>query len=306
MDLWVHKLFFETAVRGTEIDKWLRELNVGRLRRNNYREIIHRLIRFAISRKYLPKDFDEMDAVPVVKVASSEIEIFKPEEMIELLRHAHSTLIPFLTIGGFAGIRHAEIQRLNWRDVDLEAKIIEVRAINAKTASRRIVPVSDNLRAWLKPHHLPEGRICHHSNMSQALRILIRDINQSRRLVWAKEKGVDAITLAETEMQVKRQRPFGARAQMSEDQDGNMSPGAETAAQEGWAPFSWKHNAMRHSYISYRVADTQNVAQVALEAGNSPRMIFKHYREVVRPDAAKAWFSILPADGLKKAEAGTA
>ena len=78
-----------------------------------------------------------------------------------------------------------------------------------------------------------------------------------------------------------------------------MRPGeagskAETAAEEGLAPFAWKHNALRHSFISYRVADIQNVAQVALEAGNSPQMIFKHYRELVRPDAAKAWFSIAP------------
>jgi len=46
--------------------------------------------------------------------------------------------------------------------------------------------------------------------------------------------------------------------------------------------FAWKHNALRHSYISYRVAQIQNVAQVALEAGNSPRMVFSNYRELVR------------------------
>jgi integrase len=55
-----------------------------------------------------------------------------------------------------------------------------------------------------------------------------------------------------------------------------------------------KENALRHSFISYRVADTQNVAQVALEAGNSPGMIFAHYREVVTKDDATKWFSIQP------------
>jgi len=58
--------------------------------------------------------------------------------------------------------------------------------------------------------------------------------------------------------------------------------------------FKWKHNALRHSFISYRVADIQNVAQVALEAGNSPQMIFKHYRELVRPADAQKWFGIAP------------
>jgi hypothetical protein len=77
---------------------------------------------------------------------------------------------------------------------------------------------------------------------------------------------------------------------------GTVMPGAETAKDEGWQPFLWKHNALRHSFISYRVADIQNVAQVALEAGNSPQMIFKHYRELVRPAAAKEWFAIVPPE----------
>jgi len=47
--------------------------------------------------------------------------------------------------------------------------------------------------------------------------------------------------------------------------------------------FAWKHNALRHSFISYRVAQVQNVAQVTLEAGTSPQMIFSNYRELVRP-----------------------
>ena len=54
----------------------------------------------------------------------------------------------------------------------------------------------------------------------------------------------------------------------------------------------WKRNALRHSFISYRVAAIQNVAQVALEAGNSPRVIFSNYREVVTPKQAKEWFEI--------------
>ena len=75
---------------------------------------------------------------------------------------------------------------------------------------------------------------------------------------------------------------------------GTVMPGAETAEAEGWQPFLWKHNALRHSFISYRVAQIKNMAEVALEAGNSPGMIFKHYHELVQPDAAKAWFAIVP------------
>lgn len=53
-------------------------------------------------------------------------------------------------------------------------------------------------------------------------------------------------------------------------------------------------NGLRHSFISARVGVTSNVPEVALEAGNSPAMIFAHYRELLRKDEAEAWFSVFP------------
>jgi hypothetical protein len=37
--------------------------------------------------------------------------------------------------------------------------------------------------------------------------------------------------------------------------------------------------------------------QVALEAGNSPSIIFKHYRELTTEEWAVKWFSIIPKVG---------
>jgi hypothetical protein len=60
------------------------------------------------------------------------------------------------------------------------------------------------------------------------------------------------------------------------------------------AGLKWRENALRHSFVSYRLADLQDVARVALEAGNSPAMIFKHYGELVRPADGARWFQIRP------------
>ncbi len=65
----------------------------------------------------------------------------------------------------------------------------------------------------------------------------------------------------------------------------------DTAARAG---VRWKQNALRHSWTSYRLAEVQDVNRVALEAGNSPQMIFRHYRELATPEQAKSWFSIAP------------
>jgi integrase len=69
----------------------------------------------------------------------------------------------------------------------------------------------------------------------------------------------------------------------------------------GKAGVPWKHNGLRHSFISYRLAVIKNVHQVSLEAGNSPNMVFAHYRQLVRESEAAEWFSIAP---VKKTGAG--
>ena len=46
--------------------------------------------------------------------------------------------------------------------------------------------------------------------------------------------------------------------------------------------------------ISYRLAVVKNEGQVALEAGNSPNVIFKNYRALVKEKAAQTWFNIMP------------
>lgn len=53
-------------------------------------------------------------------------------------------------------------------------------------------------------------------------------------------------------------------------------------------------NAFRHSFISYRCAETGSVDRTAQEAGNSPKVVFSHYRELVTQREGKAWFSTAP------------
>jgi integrase len=55
------------------------------------------------------------------------------------------------------------------------------------------------------------------------------------------------------------------------------------------------HNGLRHSFITYRMAILKSAAEVALEAGNSPRMIFEHYRELATAEEANEWFGVKPS-----------
>jgi integrase len=56
----------------------------------------------------------------------------------------------------------------------------------------------------------------------------------------------------------------------------------------------WPNNVLRHSYATYRLAQCQDAARVALEMGNSPQMLFRNYRELADERDAAAWFSLIP------------
>jgi len=66
------------------------------------------------------------------------------------------------------------------------------------------------------------------------------------------------------------------------------------------AGIEWPNNVLRHSYATYRLAQSQDATRVALEMGNSPQMLFRNYRELADEQDAAAWFSIVPAEAAAK------
>jgi hypothetical protein len=67
------------------------------------------------------------------------------------------------------------------------------------------------------------------------------------------------------------------------------------AARERAGITDWPKNAARHSFVSYRLAATQNAPQTALESGHDQAILFRHYREIVKARDAERFFSIRPA-----------
>jgi integrase len=283
------------SVAGGEVDAWLRSSGLSPRTRNNIRTSLHTLFGFAEGRRYLPKGHDELDSVVVVNDREGDIEVFTAAELTEVLCCAGEAMIPFLTLGAFAGIRHAEIQRLEWKDIRFDDGSIEIRASKAKTASRRLVPILPNLKEWLVKYREPSGLVVTHRNVAFELHMIAKRANELRRAAWATANGVKDEELERAEKQAKEEAAKRKSKSKLRTQKGEVPPGAETAEIEGWEPFAWKNNGLRHSYISYRLAAVQNTAQVALEAGNSPQMIFRHYRELVRAMDAEKWFAVTPA-----------
>jgi integrase len=140
-----------------EIDDWLRSLEVGPQTRNHYRSALLAAFNFAIRSGYAVEN--PVKGAAKAKVISAPPGIFTVEEASALLVNAPKELVPYLSIGLFAGLRRAELERLDWSEIDFESNLIEVKAEKAKTAMRRFVKIEPNLREWLWPHRQLKGNV---------------------------------------------------------------------------------------------------------------------------------------------------
>jgi len=59
----------------------------------------------------------------------------------------------------FAGLRTAEVLRLEWSEVDLVRGFVTVSAHKSKTGWRRLIPIAQNLAEWLRPYAQMSGPV---------------------------------------------------------------------------------------------------------------------------------------------------
>jgi integrase len=139
------------------IDDFITGLNVATKTQENYRLALNRLFKYAVKIKAAPSN--PVAEIEPPTIISADTGILKPNQVAALLSAADDDTIPGLAISFFAGVRRAEIERLDWSEIDLQERTIEIKAKNSKTAQRRIIPISKNLKAWLLPHDQHEGSV---------------------------------------------------------------------------------------------------------------------------------------------------
>ena len=206
--------------------------------RPHFRQALNQLFNHAITLDAAPSN--PVSKIIKQKVAASETGILKPSEVARLLAASDDATLPAIAISFFAGVRRAEIERLDWSEIDLAEGFIEITAKNAKTAQRRLIPISDNLKAWLLPHAQHEGGV---TRSKQILRKGIEDARDAAKLDH------------------------------------------------------WPRNAGRHSFASYHLADNDDPGKLAMALGHpDPRLLFKHYRQLVTAKAAKTYWAIRPEE----------
>jgi integrase len=62
---------------------------------------------------------------------------------------------------------------------------------------------------------------------------------------------------------------------------------------------TWKNDVLRHSYGTYRLPILKSAEALALEMGNSPDVIFRHYRRPLGEQQGQEYFAIVPGTKLE-------
>ena len=156
--------------------------------RRNHRDVIGFFNRWLVLHGYLAKATDWLEGVQNYTARKlGEISIYTAEEMRRLIAAADERILPLIVIGGFAGLRHAEIVRLDWQDIDLEDGFIEVQAQHAKTETRRIVPIKPNLKSFLQPMAKEHGKVVSVVNTTKFLLQAAADTTDKEKEIPALE-----------------------------------------------------------------------------------------------------------------------
>lgn len=154
-----------SGVTPAEMEGYLHSLNGGARYKNNVLQAIGTLFGFAKKRGYVPRDSEGISGVTKYDVKRKEIEVFTPKELSDMLKVANPEVQLALALTCFAGVRGAELTRMDWKDIKFEAGFMRVRAASAKTGIRRVPPIPLNLRAWLVPHRKESGPLVTYKNI---------------------------------------------------------------------------------------------------------------------------------------------
>ena len=150
------------TLAATEIEEWLYGMHNGGDGLEpqtlvNWRAALHAFFGWLLRQKLI--DFNPIEAIAKPKVVRIPPAIWTPGDLAKLLKAASADLVPIIALGAFAGLRTAELLRLNWDEISLERGLIELRADKAKSARRRLVKVEPNLAQWLTSYASNTGKV---------------------------------------------------------------------------------------------------------------------------------------------------
>jgi len=144
------------AVTREEILEWVKEIQGSPTTKHNAFRVARAAFGHAVTMGWLSASPCSGIARLVARPERPKA-ILKPEQLSSLMAAADGrVMVPWVTLGAFAGLRPVEVARLHREDIDWSRGTIFVRPQTAKqvrgaNTEGRFVTITGALRAWLEP-----------------------------------------------------------------------------------------------------------------------------------------------------------
>jgi integrase len=155
--------FAETPAKlleGLEVKSWLATEPLAVKTRNRHLGYVRNTLGIA-------QEWNLLDVDPLAKVSTfndphsktAKVAILTSEQLEKFLQVADPDFVPFFALNAFTGLRREEIIRLDWSEIKLDRCLIDLPFQKSKNRKRKLIEVSENLIAWLKPHEQLAGSV---------------------------------------------------------------------------------------------------------------------------------------------------
>lgn len=140
-----------------DVEGWVNGLGLGPQSVCNFLTVLGSMFGYAVKQGRCPRN--PVENVERPSVVRDEPGILLPDELRRLLNHLPDDAVPYVVLSAFAGLRPMEVRRLCWDDINFKTGIVTVKSGTSKTKRRRTVPMTENLKAWLRPLAKDEGMV---------------------------------------------------------------------------------------------------------------------------------------------------
>lgn len=139
-----------TDLQREDVELYLNKMETSNQYKKNIKNYLGQFYNWCIRKGYCEKNPCENIVIGVVH---DEVGFYTVEQVKTMLdickRDENKHMLPYFVLGLFGGIRPAEIERMDWSNIHLEGKYIQLPITMTKTKKSRTFDMTDTLFKWL-------------------------------------------------------------------------------------------------------------------------------------------------------------
>jgi integrase len=143
-----------------DIKTWLSEQDLAIKTRNRHLSYVQNIFNIAKRWGLIPNNpLEGVEPFNDPGKRGRQVSVLTPQQLQRFLNALRPEFVPFFAVSAFTGLRRSEVEQLDWSEVKLDRKLIDLPFSKSKNRKRKLIEIAENLFQILKPYAKSEGAI---------------------------------------------------------------------------------------------------------------------------------------------------